>query len=74
MAPTRGFGPPACRLGVFAYASYRVVRDALTCPQTRMNQRFLKERHVTECWQYRAIIPVRGAILEGLISRMLARY
>ena len=50
LAPCRGFEPPAYRLGVPTHVSYRVVRDALTCPQTRINQRFLKERHVTECW------------------------
>ncbi len=27
--------------GVFAHVSYRIIRDALICPQTRMNQRFL---------------------------------
>ena len=50
LAPCRGFEPPACRLGVPAHVSYRITRDALKCPQTRMNQRFLKEQHVTECW------------------------
>lgn len=43
LAPQRGFEPPAYRLGVPAHVSYRVVRGALTCPQTRMNQRFFKE-------------------------------
>ena len=50
MAPCRGFEPPTYRLGVPAHVSYRVVRDALTCPLLRMNQHFIKEQHVTDYW------------------------
>ena len=50
MAPMGGLEPLTYRLGVPAHVSCRVVRDALTCPQTRMNQRFPQEQHVTECW------------------------
>ena len=43
LAPPAGFEPVACRLGVITFGSYRVVRRASKCPQTRMNTGFFIE-------------------------------
>ena len=57
LAPPAGFEPVACRLGVTTFASYRVVRRASKCPQTRMNTGFFIELPVAG---YSAVLPDIG--------------
>ena len=57
LASQRGFEPPTPRLGVTTFASYRVVRRASKCPQTRMNTGFFIELPVAG---YSAVLPDIG--------------
>ena len=57
LASQRGFEPPAPRLGVITFGSYRVVRRASKCPQTRMNTGFFIEPPVAG---YSAVLPDIG--------------
>ena len=74
LAPPAGFEPVACRLGVITFGSYRVVRRASKCPQTRMNTGFFIELPVAE---YLKISPNIGSFctqIEPAIRQILDRF
>lgn len=76
LAPSAGFEPVAYRLGVITFGSYRVVRRASKCPQTRMNTGFFIELPVAG---YSAVLPdigkfgaKIGAAIRQILDRIVA--
>ena len=68
-----GLEPGASGLGVITFGSYRVVRRASKCPQTRMNTGFFIELPVAG---YSAVLPdigKFGAKIGAAIRRVLDR-
>ena len=68
LASQRGFEPPTPRLGVIAFGSYRVVRRASKCPQTRMNTGFFSNCLLRGIRRYCLIlanwVPKSGLLLD----------
>ena len=76
MAPFRIIEPKSIRLGVIAFGSYRVVRRASKCPQTRMNTGFFIELPVAG---HSAVLPdigkfcaKIGAAIRQILDRIVA--
>ena len=76
MAPPAGLEHATSRLGVITFGSYRVVRRASKCPQTRMNTGFFIELPVAG---YSAVLPdigkfgaKIGAAIRQILDRIVA--